>query len=95
MEALYSRFSTDINNHLMLYVASAIIVSTCLGGVAVYYIFQNGHAFSQMAQVFLVTVCCTNVLAAILSVQKPKIITLAFATSILMSVVLTILNALF
>ncbi|MEM6516772.1 MAG: hypothetical protein AAF688_11365 [Bacteroidota bacterium] len=94
MEALYSKFGTDIENHLMLYVASAIIIATCLGGISVFYIFQNGNSFVQMSQVFLVTVFCTNVLAAILSVQKPKIIMTAFVCSLIVSTLLMIINVL-
>lgn len=92
MEALYSKFGTDIEDHLMLYVASAIIITTCLGGIAVFYIFQQGNSFIQMTQVFLVTIFCTNVLASILSVQKPKIIMIAFTCSLIVSVLLMIIN---
>lgn len=95
MSTLYFNLQRDWSKNFLLNAAAAIIVSTCLGSIAVYSIFHHGNSFLQMAQVFVVVAMCTNVLAAILTVQKPKIVFDAFVVSVICSVILTTLNLLF
>jgi hypothetical protein len=95
MSTFYFNLSKDWQKNFLLYAASAILVSTCLGGLAVFSIFQNGTVVSQMVQLFLVVAICINVLTSILTVQKPKIVLNAFIVSLLISSLLVILNLVF
>jgi len=95
MSAMYLRLNRDWNEHFMLYAASAIIVSTCLGGLAVFSIFQNGSILFQMTELFFVVMVCTTVLASILTVQKPKIVLNSLMLSILINVLILTINILF
>ena len=65
MNTLYAKLHNDWQEHFLLYAASAIIVSTCLGGLAVFTIFQNGSGIAQMIQLFFVVAICNAVLASI------------------------------
>lgn len=92
MNTLYAKISTDWQENFLLYAASSIIVSTCVGGVAVLSIFQNGSGLAQMLQLFIVVALCNGVLASILTVQKPKIVLKAVIASLTICTVLTIVN---
>ena len=95
MSALYAKLSQDWRENFMLYASVAIIVSTCLGGIAVYAIFQHGYGIWQMAQVFVAVVLCTSVLASILTVQKPKVVLNTLIGSLGVCFLLIALNLLF
>ena len=95
MSALYLKLSKDWQENFLLYAASAIIVSTCLGGLAVFAIFQNGGMLVQMIQLFLVVAICNTVLASILTVQKPKIVLNSLIASIIITLSITAINLLF
>ena len=92
MSALYAKISTDWNQHFLLYAASSIIVSTCIGAVAVLSIFQNGSGLMQMLQLFVVVALCNSVLASILTVQKPGIVLKAVIASITVCTLLMVVN---
>ena len=95
MSALYAKLNQDWTENFMLYASVAIIVSTCLGGIAVFAIFQNGSSLFQMFQVFLAVVLCTGVLASILTVQKPKVVLNSLIGSLVICSLLIIMNLLF
>lgn len=95
MNAICLKVSKDWNENFLLYASSAIIVSTCLGGLSVFSIFQRGNGLLQMLQVFLVVANCNAVLASILTVQKPKIVMHALATSLVVTTIITTINLLF
>ncbi|MBX2829246.1 MAG: hypothetical protein KTR22_13860 [Flavobacteriaceae bacterium] len=95
MSAFYLKLSKDWQENFLLYAASAIIVSTCLGGLAVFAIFQNGGMLVQMIQLFLVVAICNAVLASILTVQKPKIVLNSLIASIIITLSITAINLLF
>ncbi|WP_299685147.1 hypothetical protein [uncultured Dokdonia sp.] len=95
MSALYAKISTDWKENFLLYAASVIIVSTCLGGITVLSIFQNGSGLLQMAQLFVVVVLCNAVLASILTVQKPEIVLKASIASLSICSLLAAINFIF
>ena len=94
MSTFYFNLSKDWQEHYLLNAASAIIVSTCLGGLSVFFIFQSGHIVSQMIQLFLVVSLCTTVLASILTVQKPKVVLNTLIASIVLSLLIVVFNTL-
>lgn len=92
MSTLYKNLSLDWNKHFMLYACLSIIVSTCLGSMAVMGIFQHGNGVFQLIQLFLVVVVCLSVLASILTVQKPKIVLNSLLISLVLTSVIAALN---
>ena len=95
MSTFYLKLSQDWQEHFLLNAASAIIVSTCLGGLSVFFIFQNGSILLQMLQLFLVVTSCTTVLASILTVQKPKVVLHALIGSVVVSLFAIVFNTIF
>ncbi|MBW1298925.1 hypothetical protein [Aquimarina litoralis] len=95
MQKLYVKFSKDWQDHFMMYAALSIIVSTCLGGIAVFTIFQNGSRMLQFAELLMVVTLCTGLLASILTVQKPKIVFHTLLGSLIICSLITIINLLF
>ena len=95
MSTIYAKLSQDWRENFMLYASVAIIVSTCLGGIACYAIFLNGSGLWQMAQVFVAVVLCTGVLASILTVQKPKVVMNTLIASLVICSLLIMTNLLF
>lgn len=92
MSTLYKNLRLDWNKHFMLYACLSIIVSTCLGSMAVMGIFQHGNGIFQLIQLFLVVVVCLSVLASILTVQKPKIVLNSLLISLVLTTVIAALN---
>ncbi|GAB5400847.1 MAG: hypothetical protein Aureis2KO_24320 [Aureisphaera sp.] len=95
MKALYNKMSRDWNENFMLYAALSIIVSTCLGSMAVMAIFTHGNALLQMLQIFVVVAVCNALVASIISVQKPKIVLNLLIVSLVVCTILAALNFLF
>ena len=82
MNALYSKISIDWNENFIGYSALAIILSTCLGSIAVMTTMMQGNGFSQMTQVFFVVAACSAHNASILTVQKPNLVLNLLITSV-------------
>jgi len=95
MSPLYLRVEKDWRENFMFYAASAIIVCTCLGGIAAYFIFQHGNNLLQMIQLCLAIVGCMVVLTSILTVQKPKVVLYGTIFSIIVSVLIIAFNMIF
>jgi|GEM_PF-5400735 len=69
-----AKFEQDFTNNVIGYSALGIILSTCLGSFAIYGIFTAGSGALQMILTLLVVSLCSMHNAAILTVQKPKMI---------------------
>jgi hypothetical protein len=95
MSAMYLKLSQDWKENFLLYAAATILVSTCLGGITVMTIFQNGSGLLQMIQLFLVVIVCNSVLASILTVQKPQIVFKALIASLVVSSLISLFNFIF
>jgi hypothetical protein len=94
--------STTIQNieknwkeNFMLHASAAIIVSTCLGGVAAMSILQNGTGMFQLIQLITIVILCNAVLVTILSVQKPKMVLYTVVTSLVMCTLIAFANFMF
>ncbi len=84
-----AKFEQDFTENIMGYSAIGIIVSTCLGGFAIMQTLSYGHGWWQMLVVMISVILCTTHNAAILTVQKPKmILNLLIASSIVNSLII-------
>ncbi|MEM9142645.1 MAG: hypothetical protein AAGA86_06630 [Bacteroidota bacterium] len=92
MSTLYFKLNKDWKEHFMLYASVAIIVSTCLGGLAIFSVFQNGRGVIQFIEVMFVVVPCVAVLASILTVQKPKVVLNMFLISLIVCFLISVVN---
>ena len=92
---LYSKLHKDFAENFIGNTALAIIASTCIGSIAVLFILMNGHGFAQMAMVFVTVVVCSIHNAAILTVQKPKLIFNLLIVSVVTNVGLILGNLIF
>lgn len=77
-----ANFEKNFSENAMGYSALGIIVSTCLGSVAIMQTLTFGHELFQMFIVMISVVICSAHNAAILTVQKPAIIFRLLVTSI-------------
>ncbi len=89
---LYQKINTDFSKHYLGYSAIAIIASTCIGSIAIMYTLINGHDTLQMFMVFLSVAVCSAHNAAILTLQKPKIVLNLLITSLVINILLIIIN---
>ncbi|RZS99679.1 hypothetical protein [Aquimarina brevivitae] len=92
---LYTKLSTDFTENYIGYSALAIIVSTCLGSIAIMATLMNGHNLLQMFMVFLSVVVCSAHNAAILTVQKPKVVFDLLVLSVITNLIIFSGNMLF
>ncbi|AXT62302.1 hypothetical protein D1816_18685 [Aquimarina sp. AD10] len=92
---LYAKINADFSQNYIGYSALAIIASTCLGSIAIMTTLLNGNDPLQMFMVFLSVVVCSAHNAAILTVQKPKLVLDLLIISIVVNTMLLIGNGLF
>ena len=69
-----SKFQNDFTNNIIGYSAIGIILSTCLGSVAIMTTLMHGHTLLQIFFVMITVVFCSMHNASILTVQKPQLI---------------------
>ncbi|WP_271765717.1 hypothetical protein [Aquimarina algiphila] len=91
---LYAKINADFSENFIGYSALAIIASTCVGSIAIMATLLNGNAPIQMFLVFLSVVVCSAHNAAILTVQKPKLVLDLLITSLIINSAIIIGNGL-
>ncbi|SDB28970.1 hypothetical protein SAMN03097699_0531 [Flavobacteriaceae bacterium MAR_2010_188] len=87
MNTIYANFRTDWNKNFLGYSAMAIILSTCLGSIAIMSTMMHGNGFAQMVPVFFVVSACSAHNAAILTVQNPGFVLKLLGISVIISLV--------
>lgn len=92
---LYTKLNNDFTENYIGYSALAIIASTCLGSIAIMTTLINGNTFLQMFMVFISVAVCSAHNAAILTVQKPKMVLNLLIVSLVMNLLIILLNGLF
>ncbi|MGY3793843.1 hypothetical protein [Aquimarina sp. 433] len=92
---LYAKINTDFSENYIGYSALAIIASTCLGSVAIMSTLMGGHGAIEMFTVFLSVAICSAHNAAILTVQKPKLVLDLLITSLAINSLIILINTLF
>ena len=90
----FAKLEKDFTENVMGYSVLGIILSTCLGSIAIYQILKFGNGFLNMALVMLCVTICSMHNAAILTVQKPILIYRLLTASIIING-LIILTSLF
>lgn len=83
MSTIKIKIKEDWHSNFMSHTAFGIILSTCLGGVAVMTTLQQGLNFSSLFQLFLIVIVCNMFNASILTVQKPGIVFKTLALSVI------------
>ncbi|MFD2564383.1 hypothetical protein [Aquimarina rubra] len=92
---LYAKMNADFSENYIGYSALAIIASTCLGSIAIMTTLFDGNGFLQMFLVFLTVAVCNAHNAAILTVQKPKLVLDLLILSLAVNSLIIIGNGLF
>ncbi|WP_299215306.1 hypothetical protein [uncultured Aquimarina sp.] len=92
---LYAKINADFSENYIGYSALAIIASTCLGSIAIMTTLFDGNGFLQMFLVFLTVAVCNAHNAAILTVQKPKLVLDLLIVSLAVNSLIIIGNGLF
>ena len=90
---LYAKLNEEFSHNFLGYSALAMIVSTCLGGIAIMTTLMHGHDALQMFLVFISVAICSAHNASILTVQKPSIVFHLFTSSVLINTLLIIGNS--
>ena len=91
----YSKVSEEFSKNSLGYSSLGILLSTCLGSIAIMTILMHGHGLTQMFMVFLSVVICSIHNGSIITVQKPSLIFNLLAISTIINVLLIIGNLLF
>lgn len=92
---LYNKLHADFRENFIGNTALAIILSTCIGSIAILFTLMNGNGFTQMAMVFATVVICSLHNASILTVQKPKLVFNLLMLSIFTNSLLILGNTIF
>ncbi|WP_025743259.1 hypothetical protein [Aquimarina pacifica] len=92
---LYTKMTADFSENYIGNSALAIILSTCLGSVAIMTTLSHGNSFLQMFMVFITVVLCSAHNAAILTVQKPKLVFDLLMISLIANSLIIVGNSLF
>ncbi|MEL6810319.1 MAG: hypothetical protein AAFP76_03170 [Bacteroidota bacterium] len=92
---LYEKLNTDFTQGFLGHAAIGIIASTCLGSIAVMAILAHGNGLPQMLMVFLAVAICNAYNAAILTVQKPKLVFNLLVASFIINTLLIIGNSIY
>ncbi|MHA7059856.1 hypothetical protein ACWGOQ_0021690 [Aquimarina sp. M1] len=92
---LYAKINADFSENYIGYSALAIIASTCLGSIAIMTTLFDGNGLLQMLLVFATVAVCNAHNAAILTVQKPKLVLDLLIVSLLVNSLIIIGNGLF
>ena len=82
----FSKLQNDFTHNIIGYSAIGIILSTCLGSVAIMTTLMHGHTLLQMVFVMLTVVFCSMHNASILTVQNPELIFKLLVASTLVNV---------
>lgn len=88
----YSQLSKEFTKNSIGYSTLGIILSTCLGSIAIMSTLMNGHGLIEMVVVFVSVVVCSLHNAAILTVQEPPLIFNLLTASTVVNVLIISFN---
>ncbi|MEO0507219.1 MAG: hypothetical protein AAF090_13780 [Bacteroidota bacterium] len=83
--ATLSHIKNDFVQNINGYSSLGIVLSTCLGGIAVLLVLSMSNGLLPMALVLLTVLVCSAHNAAILTVQKPILIYRLLVTSVVLN----------
>ncbi|WP_294823398.1 hypothetical protein [uncultured Flavobacterium sp.] len=73
--------------------ALAVMVQSCIGGIAAMLVLQNGSSPAQMLQLFFVVILASGFNGAVLSQQKPKLVFDLLLLSVIGNSLIALVNA--
>lgn len=73
--------------------ALAVMVQSCIGGIAAMTVLQNGSSPAQMIQLFFVVIFSSAFNGAVLSQQKPKLLFDLLILSVVGNTAIALFNA--
>lgn len=73
--------------------ALAVMVQSCIGGIAAMMVLHNGASPAQMIQLFFVVILASGFNGAVLSQQKPKLVFDLLLLSVIGNSLIAIVNA--
>lgn len=91
---IYSKLLEDFKELYIGYSALAIILSSCVGSIAIMMILINGNNLLQMIELFFVVSVCMAYNTSVISQQKPKIVFNSLIVSLGTSIIFIIINIL-
>jgi len=71
---ILSKFQQEYTRNILGYSAMGMILSTCLGSIAIMSTLAHGNGFFQMLLVMITVILCSGHNATILTVQRPIVI---------------------
>jgi len=86
----FTKLQNDFTQNIMGYSAAGIILSTCIGSIAVMAALSHGNSIGVMSVVLLTVIICSLHNAAILTVQKPVIIFRLLVASVIINTLIII-----
>ncbi|HIB47151.1 MAG TPA: hypothetical protein EYO35_02480 [Flavobacteriaceae bacterium] len=89
---LLANLEKDFTKNIMGYSTMGIIISTCLGSIAIMQTLTFGNGFLQMAIVMLCVAICSAHNAAILTLQNPKLIFKLLGASVVLNTLVIIIS---
>ncbi len=92
---VYARIHEDWKANATGYAALSIIVSATLGAIAAMLILMHGVGIWQLIQLFVAVSVCMAHTAAILTVQKAKVVLNLLIASLVANILLIAINGVF
>lgn len=88
----YEKYFDEFERLFFANCAIAVLVQSCVGGIAAMAILENGNSIINMVQLFVVVMMSVGFNGSILSQQKPKTIYNLLLASIAVNLILAIVN---
>lgn len=85
-----TKFQDDFSKNIMGYSALGMILSTCIGSIAVMAALMHGNSIGIMLVVLLTVSICSAHNAAILTLQKPALIFKLLVASVVINTLIII-----
>ncbi|PZD76695.1 hypothetical protein [Mesonia sp. K7] len=82
----YQKFYIDFEESFYMYIPLGIILSSCIGSAAAMLALMQGHGFTEMLQLLIVTVACMGFNSTVLANLKPKVVFHALLLSLLVNI---------
>ncbi len=92
---LYAKLNQDFSKNYMANSVLGIILSTCIGSIAVMTSLMNGNGILEMILVFVSVATCSIHNASILTLQKAELVFKLLMISIFVNALIILGNGLF
>ena len=90
---LYAKLNQDFSKNYMANSSLGIILSTCIGSIAVMTTLMNGNGILQMFLVLISVIICSLHNASILTLQKAELVFNLLLISTLVNTVIILVNS--